>query len=298
MDDLSQQEPNIVAPTVDFNLKSIREAKGISIRDIFMATRITTVNLEAIEDGRYYILPEPVYAKTFIKAYAKFLDIDSRPILDRYDLYLKSLSAPAGTGNNLEEQSTAQPKTGGKLRWLRWAAAAAIILVALFFLIFNYESDIANKFTSQNAPPLKSDSAASSNTQPVQPADTQKSSLNPEAPSTTPREGTVSGVTTPGIPGKAEEKATASRQSMPEGMRYRLVIKASDDAWLRIRADRRQPEEIMLNKDDNIERFASDAFTVDIGNAGGVDVIFQGKSMGALGKKGQVVHLNLPQNSL
>jgi hypothetical protein len=33
---------------------------------------------------------------------------------------------------------------------------------------------------------------------------------------------------------------------------------------------------------------------IDVGNAGGIDIDFQGKSLGNLGKQGEVVHLKLP----
>lgn len=51
---------------------------------------------------------------------------------------------------------------------------------------------------------------------------------------------------------------------------------------------------MVIQRGDIVERSADEAFIVDIGNAGGVDVSFQGKSLGNLGKKGQVVHLKLP----
>jgi len=39
---------------------------------------------------------------------------------------------------------------------------------------------------------------------------------------------------------------------------------------------------VLLKSADRIERLASDYFLVDIGNAGGVNLIFQGKPLGIL----------------
>jgi hypothetical protein len=51
---------------------------------------------------------------------------------------------------------------------------------------------------------------------------------------------------------------------------------------------------MILKPGQKVERFASDRFVVDVGNAAGIDVTFQGRSMGNLGEQGQVVHLTLP----
>jgi hypothetical protein len=75
------------------------------------------------------------------------------------------------------------------------------------------------------------------------------------------------------------------------------VIEAGETTWLNIIEDDNPPYEIMLRAGERIEREASERFMIDVGNAGGVDVRFQGKSLGRLGNRGEVVHLVLPRNS-
>ena len=78
------KEPEVI------DLKRLREARGLTLKDIFSVTRITVTNLEAIETGNYHLLPEPVYVRTFIKTYAGILETDSKPLLQQYESYLKS----------------------------------------------------------------------------------------------------------------------------------------------------------------------------------------------------------------
>jgi hypothetical protein len=52
-----------------------------------------------------------------------------------------------------------------------------------------------------------------------------------------------------------------------------------------------------LKRGEKLNFKAQEGFSLKLGNAGGVQVIFDGKDMGKLGKKGQVVTLNL-SNSL
>jgi cytoskeletal protein RodZ len=74
---------------------------------------------------------------------------------------------------------------------------------------------------------------------------------------------------------------------------YKVTMEAREMTWLRITADSNPPYEILLQPGEKIEREASH-FIVVIGNAGGIDIRFQGRSLGNLGNQGQVVHLTLP----
>jgi hypothetical protein len=76
-----------------------------------------------------------------------------------------------------------------------------------------------------------------------------------------------------------------------------LVIEARDLSWLRITEGRNPSYQVLLKPGERIERTASDFFLLDIGNAAGVNLIFQGKPMGSLGKQGQVIHLRLPERT-
>ena len=80
------------APKDFLGIRTKREALGMTLKDVFALTRISVVNLEAIENGDFHDLPVPIYTKNFIKTYAQALDLDSKPILDSYEAYLNSLT--------------------------------------------------------------------------------------------------------------------------------------------------------------------------------------------------------------
>ena len=52
----------------------------------------------------------------------------------------------------------------------------------------------------------------------------------------------------------------------------------------------------MLRPGDRIAEETSEKFDLIIGNAAGVNISFQGKPLGSLGKQGEVVHLTLPED--
>lgn len=57
-------------------LKSERERRGLTIEAVMEATKISRTNIVAMEEGNRSMLPHPVYAKGFVKSYARFLGLD------------------------------------------------------------------------------------------------------------------------------------------------------------------------------------------------------------------------------
>ncbi|MCX5824333.1 MAG: DUF4115 domain-containing protein [Deltaproteobacteria bacterium] len=96
-------------------------------------------------------------------------------------------------------------------------------------------------------------------------------------------------VSVPVSPGAAIQPPAAA------GKMYHLVIEARELTWIRITEDRNPAYQALLKPGDKIERMASDYFQLDIGNAGGINLTFQGKTLGSLGKPGQIIHMRLPE---
>lgn len=61
-------------------LKEERERQGLSIEVVMETTKISRTNIVAIENGDRSSLPHPVYAKGFIKSYARFLGLDAEEL--------------------------------------------------------------------------------------------------------------------------------------------------------------------------------------------------------------------------
>ena len=257
------------------DLKALREANGLSLPDIFSTTRVGLIYLAAVESGEFNRLPPPVYARDFIRKSARTARIDDEPILDRDEQYLESLQP---TTEETEIQKP-WPETGGRNRFLFASLAAVIIAGVLVSALFLY--DQAGKPAS---PPPVADSPprAPVMPEPAPAAEVPASSVQATTQVTTAEPVTAS-------PGAAIQPPAA------EAKLYRLVIEARELTWLRIAEDRNQTYEVLLKPGDKIERTASDYFQLDIGNAGGINLTFQGKPLGSIGKPGQVVHMRLPE---
>lgn len=61
--------------------RQYRERRGLSLDDIFNHTRIRRSYLEALETGRYDLLPAHIYARNFVRNYAAALELDPDQML-------------------------------------------------------------------------------------------------------------------------------------------------------------------------------------------------------------------------
>lgn len=70
--------------TIGQKLESARQAKGVSVSEAGQATKILSKFIEAMEADDFGALSAPVYARSFIKMYAKYLGIDAVPLVKEY----------------------------------------------------------------------------------------------------------------------------------------------------------------------------------------------------------------------
>lgn len=83
------------------DLKTIREKCGITLQDIFLESRVSVKNLNAIENGNYSLLPSPFIAKSFIKTYANAIGVDAEAIIRDYEKDIKTITSSLGKSSKL-----------------------------------------------------------------------------------------------------------------------------------------------------------------------------------------------------
>jgi cytoskeleton protein RodZ len=87
-----------------------RKRRGISLAAIAAATKIKSRYLEAIESGRFDRLPGDVYARSYIRQYAKAIEYEVDALLEEYVSTLP------------RETPVAAPRPDRRLGWA-WRAA-------------------------------------------------------------------------------------------------------------------------------------------------------------------------------
>jgi transcriptional regulator with XRE-family HTH domain len=78
-------------------LRREREIRGISLKEIADATKISKRFLEAIERNDHKTLPAPVFTRGFVREYARYLGLNAEEMVNRYNF--------AAVGDERIEQS-------------------------------------------------------------------------------------------------------------------------------------------------------------------------------------------------
>ncbi len=105
-------------------LRKERELRQVSLEELAQTTRIPMKMLVRIEEDRYDELPGEVFARGFIKSYARSLGLESAPLLDRYGEARPADDAPAPI------TAITPPERGRRFG----IAVAMVILLVLFTL--------------------------------------------------------------------------------------------------------------------------------------------------------------------
>ena len=273
----------------DPDLKNIRQSKGLTLDDIARRTKIRTGFIEAIEEGNYHLLPEKYYAETFIKVYADTLGVDSAPFLAQYRQHLGQTGATTQKEPKHEIKSesgkpVARPVlTNRHYRLAGWAILLAVVTAIIVFILYPRETVV-----EVPAPPLSAVKPPDVSEQEKPATEVPSKSEAVEKPGSAQEQTEVKEQTQ----SQKETKPTAVGEEPKK--KYTLGIDVLELTWLRIKEDKQTPREYLLQPGETLNLQAADRFEIDIGNAGGVQLNFQGKSLGAPGKRGEVVHLVLP----
>jgi cytoskeletal protein RodZ len=102
-------------------LRQARESLGLSLDDVEESTRIRRVFIEALEEDRFDALPGAVYARGFLRNYARLLGLDAGELLQEFE-------AATGTSSTHVPQVLDQPLARPS-RIGRWIGTLLIVLL-------------------------------------------------------------------------------------------------------------------------------------------------------------------------
>jgi len=186
-----------------------RERKGLSIADVVQRTKISKTNVLALEEGDPARLPHPVYAKGFVRNYARLVGLDPEEcvaIMAEQFVAEDNVNVPQ-PGLDGPDQEILPPGRGKSGLGVFLAGILAIALLAggVFLL------------TSRNEAPAPAPARQ-------QPAQEQAAPLPEAAPEATPEAGegaqapeTTGAPETPAQPGATEAPASPAQSEATPG---------------------------------------------------------------------------------
>ena len=268
-------------------LKNKREAQNITLEEVSQATRIRRTILEAIENNHYDLIPPKVFTQGFIKSYASYLGLDENDVIKRYYEIMESLEAKTDTDEPVQQQPPQSFLTP-----MRLLVLGIVFIVALSVWLLRGDPQPGDDTVLEST--LKTSSTSSVNSPPLA---SQEKSVEKDVDPTVPdrEEPAVIEEENPPEAEKEEETVEAIETGKDETEPMALRIVATEQVWMRVQLDQGEPYEPLLKSGESLTLKAREKFIIRIGNAGGVELFFNGEPLGNPGEPGEVIDLTLPE---
>ncbi len=272
-------------------LRRERTKRNLDLDQISRDLKISCRMLTAIENERFDQLPGGVFSRSFVRQYARYLGLDEQEFAVRLSEILEPAAPPAP---QFPAETTVQPVAspiqlprlqdwqalgggGGRSVWRSPLVSLGMVVVAMLGCAGIYAwwqrtphtvkarqtSEVEEQAALPSAAPARNPAAASDSVNATQPAAAQ---LSP-----------------------AVEAGPAVSSNAP----VRVELTAAEPAWVEMKSDGHITFSGVLETNQSRAVDANTMVVLILGNAGGVSISLNGKSIGSVGGKGQVRNLQL-----
>ncbi|MFO0775860.1 MAG: DUF4115 domain-containing protein [Nitrospiraceae bacterium] len=142
--------------------KQVRETKGLTVDEVALKTRIRADFVRAIEDGNYAKLPDQVFARGFVRSYARSLGLDEDDAINRFVNSAGSFYEKQGERERLKQK---QDEEDRRKRSSRKAVGFAIV-VALGLLVVLLTKQHGGQFVKRSGSDFPSGASKSATAAP------------------------------------------------------------------------------------------------------------------------------------
>ncbi|MBQ5759907.1 MAG: helix-turn-helix domain-containing protein [Schwartzia sp.] len=244
-------------------LRDKREEQRIALEDVESITSIRRSYIEAIEKEDYDKLPGLVYARGFVRNYADFLGLDGDTIAAQFkkemepELQAQETPKAVAPAVPVRDESRSVTFSSGKDFKVRTQGTSTMtkVLSAAAVVVVAFAGSIYYYFGND-------------------PADAGKS-----RPVAQKQDSTVIDVA----------NSTASASGMTDGVE--VVAAFSSKCWTWVTSDGKDVFEGFAEKGQRLTWKGKTNVNVALGNAGAVEIIRNGQSLGKAGKNGEVVEI-------
>lgn len=235
-------------------LRRQREMREISLRDIADRTKISLRYLEAMENDRFDLLPAPIFAKGFLREYARYVGLSPDDVVNHY----LSVHRPEELATDPKEDTRVRhrPKAidpGQPSVQRSWSYGLILALVGFVLLVvvaaFAYFADRRKE-------------------EPVSSAQAPAIAAPP-----------------PAAPAQANPSPPAAPAAPLE-----VSLDFSKDCWVEAVTDGKNRFSELRVQGEALQLQAQQSLVLTLGNAGAVDVTVNGYPLELNRKDGEVVH--------
>lgn len=234
-------------------LRRQREVREISLREIADASKISLRYLEAFEQDRFDVLPAPIFARGFLREYAKYVGLDPDEVVNHF------LSAKQALEPEEQGEAEAEPPPSRSSWVLNLLLVLAVLIVIALVAMLAFHAERSRGGQSEPAPDVESSRSAAPAGEPP-PAVAEE--VAPPRPVT---------AAAPAADADGLEAATAPEAPLT------VTLEFVDRCWVVIDVDGRREIQQEVAAGESLRLEAQERVRLTLGNAGGVEVRVNGR---------------------
>ena len=263
-------------------LRDARERRGVSLRQIANATKISVGVLEALERNDISRLPGGIFGRGFVRSYAIEVGLDPEATIQDFIAQFPNDSVTAGhpTSDQVEDHVAVESdrQTAGTFLWL--IAISALVAAGLL-----YFATLGRRAGTEPAPPASVAAPA---------PETRAAAAPPPAPA--PEQPSASPAATAAPPAAASAPASAPAPadarpavSATSGDQLTVALTAKRPCWVSATVDGQKAIERLLQAGEQQTVTVRREMVLTAGDASAIALQFNGADARSLGKSGEVV---------
>src|SRR5215831_3277766 len=115
------------------SLRREREMRGVSLEEFSTTTKINVRFLQALEAEDFAKVPGGIFTRSFLRAYAGYLGLDTERILAEYQLIAPT---PVEGLSNFNKITLSQARRGSAGRFVPWLVAFPLLTAG--YILYRY----------------------------------------------------------------------------------------------------------------------------------------------------------------
>ncbi len=271
--------------------------RGVSLEEIVAITKIGRRLLLALEEEHFDLLPGGIFNKSYVRAYAKCVGINEDEAVAEY--MQAANEAPPDT--RVIAQQHASIHSNRPMERSGFPVLPVLILVVVIAggiggwkVYQDHQTDRekraaipANPEVSQQPANTPAPVVSGAGSAPNQASSAQPLQTSPMSPAATQPASAAGAAVVPPPATAAAEKVSTERESSsanpPAGTPFEVIVRPKDSAWVSVKADGSYVVRGIIRPPDVKTIHASSQVVFYTGNAGAVEVSFNGKNVALTG---------------
>lgn len=232
------------------NLRRERELRGVSLREIAEATKISVRFLDALEHDRIDVLPGGLFPRAFVRQYARHLGLDAERLVDEF--VHATGAEPERVARHPPAPHHGTPRPQRSAPPLGWLVVAAVAVAAAAWMWKGRAEPVTEAVPATESPVLPPSPVMASDR--VYPPPT----------------------------------IAAPVQAVPAGQSLVLTLTAKQECWVEAQVDGATVLSRVLAQGETETITAEETIVLSLGNAGGVSFRVNDRPGVPLGREGEV----------